>query len=78
MNISEQVRGAKLERLAASEVRDIMDILEEATYDSVALSICVDVACDHTAYMEPDCSDGYCEECGGSTIMSCLVLAGLI
>ena len=78
MDIDERERGAKLEQLAASEVRDIIDILEEATLDSVALSICTDPDCDATSYKEPDCEDGYCEECGGSTVVSCLVLAGLI
>ncbi|MCP1747530.1 rRNA maturation endonuclease Nob1 [Bradyrhizobium japonicum] len=34
--------------------------------------------CDHTAEMEPDQDQGFCEACGGNTVVSVLVLAGLI
>jgi len=34
--------------------------------------------CNNTADMEPDQDQGFCEACGGKTIVSALVLAGLI
>ena len=34
--------------------------------------------CDYTTEMEPDQEKGYCEACGGNTVVSVLVLAGLI
>lgn len=52
------------------------ELLEEATYDSVAWGICVN--CGYTMEVEPDCDNGYCEECEENTIKSCLVLAGII
>ena len=35
-------------------------------------------SCDYTAEMEPDQDQGFCEVCGGNTVTSALVLAGLI
>ena len=34
--------------------------------------------CDYTTEMEPDQEEGYCEACGGNTVVSALVLAGII
>jgi hypothetical protein len=34
--------------------------------------------CDYTTEMESDQDAGYCERCGGNTMVSALVLAGLI
>jgi hypothetical protein len=34
--------------------------------------------CNYTAKMEPDQTEGYCEACGGNTVVSALVLAGFI
>jgi len=34
--------------------------------------------CDYTAEMEPDQEEGYCEACGGNTMVSALVLAELV
>ena len=46
--------------------------------DSVCPAICMTEGCDYTAGMEPDQKEGYCEACGGNTVVSVLVLAGLI
>lgn len=63
-----------MQRLAKIEGRDEMDILEEATFDSVAAAICEE--CDYTTELEPDgtCT---CPECGGE-VKSCLLWAGII
>lgn len=53
-------------------------MLEAATWDSVAASICLTPGCGYTTDMEPDQSAGWCEWCGRGTVVSCLVLAGLI
>ena len=34
--------------------------------------------CDYVAPMESDQEEGYCEKCSGNTMVSVLVLAGLI
>lgn len=66
----------KLDDLADIEGMDVEEMLEEATYDSVARGICMN--CDYTTEVEPDCDSGWCEECETNTVKSCLVLAGLI
>jgi len=55
---------------------DVMDMLRDATFDSVAPSICVQ--CEYTCDMEPDQREGWCPECNTNTVKSCLVLEGLI
>ena len=54
------------------------DLLQVAATESVCPAICMTEGCDHTAEMEPDQDEGYCEACGGNTVVSVLVLAGLI
>ena len=54
------------------------DLLQAAATDSVCPAICTTGGCDYTAEMEPDQDEGYCEACGGNTVVSVLVLAGLI
>ncbi|BAR57669.1 hypothetical protein [Bradyrhizobium liaoningense] len=41
-------------------------------------AICMTEGCNNTTDMEPDQDQGFCEACGGNTIISALVLAGLI
>jgi hypothetical protein len=68
---------AKLETLRAAEGFETVDeMLEAATFDSVSPAICFD--CDHTCEMEPDQDRGYCENCGQNTVVSALILAGII
>jgi hypothetical protein len=54
------------------------DLLQAVATRSVCPAICMTQGCDHTAQMEPDQDHGFCEECGGNTVTSALVLAGLI
>ena len=69
----------KLDQLADIEgFDDPMDMLEEATYDSVAAGICTTKGCDYTTTVEPDCDSGYCENCSTQTVASCLSIAGII
>lgn len=68
----------KLKQLADYEDLDVMEMLEQASYDSVAPGICDNPGCDYVATVEPDCDAGECEICGTFTVKSCLILAGLI
>ncbi len=68
---------SKLAKLAEIEGMDEMEMLEQATYDSVAAAICKNPGCEYTTTMEPDQDHGWCEECQTSTVASCLVLAGI-
>ena len=68
----------KLEKLAELEGMSIDEMLEEATFDSVARSICKNPGCDYTTMMEPDQDRGWCEACNTGSVVSCLVLAGIL
>jgi len=54
------------------------DLFEAVGGDSICPAICMTEGCEHTAEMEPDQAEGYCEACGGNTMMSALCLAGII
>ena len=68
----------KLNLLADIEGMDVMEMLEEATYDSVAKGICMNEDCDYTTIVEPDCDTGWCESCETNSVKSCLMIAGII
>jgi hypothetical protein len=57
---------------------DIMEMLEAATFDSVSPAICTNDGCDYSTDMEPDQSEGWCENCDTNTVKSALILAGCI
>lgn len=68
----------KLKKLAKIEGMDVMEMLEAATFDSVAPGICSNEWCNYVREVEPDCRDGWCKKCQSGTVESCLVLAGII
>jgi hypothetical protein len=69
---------SKLTDLAEIEGLELMEMLEEASYDSICPGICTNKDCDYTTSVEPDCSAGYCEVCDTQTVKSALILAGMI
>jgi hypothetical protein len=72
-------KGAKLMKLCDIEGFDSLDdLLQAAVTDSVCPAICMTEGCDYTTEMEPDQDRGFYEVCGGQTVTSALVLAGLI
>ena len=72
-------KAQKLMKLCESEgYDDLDDLLAVAALDSVCPAICMTEGCDYTTEMEPDQTEGYCEVCGGNTVVSVLILAGLI
>ena len=76
------MRRAKLAMLIEIEGFDDQDALFAAVIsDSVSPAICCNPEapeCDYTAEMEPDQDRGWCEECSANTVVSALVLAGMI
>ena len=79
MILSTHVRQQKLAKLLHAEGFDTFEELAQAAFsDSVSPAICTDADCDYTTEMEPDQDAGYCESCGKNTVVSALVLAGLI
>ena len=72
-------RAQKLMKLWDAEgFATIVDLCESALLDGPCPAICMTEGCDHIAEMEPDQREGYCEACGGTTMCSALVLAGVI
>ncbi len=72
-------KAQKLMKLCEAEgFASLDDLLAVAAVDSVCPAICMTEGCDHTAEMEPDQAEGYCEACGGNTVASVLILADLI
>ncbi|MGA7452206.1 MAG: hypothetical protein WBW73_13275 [Rhodoplanes sp.] len=78
-SITLSAKAAKLMRLCDAAGFDcIDDLLAASVCDSVCPAICMTESCDYTTEMEPDQQEGYCEACGGNTVVSALVLAGII
>jgi hypothetical protein len=57
---------------------DPVELLADATGDSVCPAICMNGGCDFTTELEPDQDRGWCPECQTNSMKSALVLAGLI
>jgi len=68
----------KLNILADIEGMDVMEMLEQASFDSISPGICTNPKCEYTTSVEPDSDSGWCEMCETNTVMSCLMLAGVI
>ena len=68
----------KLEILAEIEGMNIIEILEEATFNGISPGICTNKGCNYTTEVEPDCYDGFCEVCKTNSVKSALALAGII
>ncbi|MGY3485408.1 hypothetical protein ACVW1C_003291 [Bradyrhizobium sp. USDA 4011] len=79
-NIALSQKSLKLMKLCDLEGFQSLDdlLVAAALKDGVCPAICMTEGCDHTADMEPDQDQGFCEACGGNTLVSVLVLAGLI
>lgn len=69
----------KLTQLIESEgYASLEEMLNVVASDSVAPGICVRQGCSYTCEVEPDQDAGWCEACGGQSVRSALVLAGVI
>jgi hypothetical protein len=72
-------KAKKLMKLCEAEgYENPYDLLQAVITYSVCPAICMTEGCEYTAEMEPDQREGYCELCGGNTVMSALVLADII
>ena len=68
----------KLETLMDIEgYNDVYDLLDELMTDSICPCICINPDCDYTCEVEPDCTNGWCENCSTPTVQSALVIAGI-
>src|SRR5579862_6913228 len=77
-----EMRRAKLAKLVELEgFEDANELFAAAVSDSVCPAICCNLDnpdCDYTAEMEPDQDRGWCEMCERGTLVSGLVLGGII
>lgn len=77
-----EMRRVKLAKLVELQgFGDANALFEAAIADSVCPAICCNPNnpdCDYTAEMEPDQDCGWCEVCGRGTLVSGLVLGGII
>jgi hypothetical protein len=80
--MSPEMRRAKLRTLWETEgYEDENDLFAAAMADNVCPAICCNPdnpECDYTEEKEPDSRDGWCEECQRGTMVSALVLGGII
>ena len=80
--MSPEMRRAKLAKLCEFEgFEDENELFVAAISDSVCPAICCNPDnpdCDYTEEKEPDSREGWCEECQCGTMVSALVLGGLI
>jgi len=65
-----------LEQLAKDFGMSVIEMLKQATFDSISPGICVE--CGYSTEVEPDNDAGWCEECNKNTVKSACVLAGII
>ena len=73
------MKASKLMKVCEAEsFATIDDLVALVVADSVCPAICMTEGCDYVAPMESDQEEGCCEKCSGNTMVSVLVLAGLI
>lgn len=71
--------ATKAEQLAKDwGYEDEYEAAEELITDSVCPGICMNSDCDYSTEVEPDCSTGYCEECGTQSVQSLFILMGIM
>jgi histidinol-phosphate/aromatic aminotransferase/cobyric acid decarboxylase-like protein len=80
--LSREMRAGKLAKLVELEgFESETALFETAVADSVCPAICCNPDnpdCNYTTEMEPDQAQGWCEVCERGTVVSALVLGGLI
>jgi hypothetical protein len=72
-------RSVKLAKLLEIEgYPDPTAFAEAFVTDSVCPAICMNEDCDYTTEKEPDQDQGWCDECHTGTMVSGLLLMGLV
>jgi len=71
-------RAKKLMTLCDIEGVDYERLIGGEYFDSLFPGICMTEGCSYTCEVEGDQTEGYCEACGGQTVVSALILAGVM
>jgi hypothetical protein len=69
---------SKLTALAHEYGFSVVTFIEEYGLEDVVPGICMNPDCEYTTEVEPDQRQGWCGECGTTTVKSGLILAGII
>jgi hypothetical protein len=70
---------AKLQTLSEIEgYENPTELLNAYIVDSVCPGMYMNPNCDYTTEVEPDSSNGWCEDCETNTVKSAMILAGVI
>ncbi len=71
-------KGAKFMRVCeANDLASIDDLIKLRADRSACLAVCMTEGCDFIISMKPTEQEGKCPACGGNTMVSVLVLAGI-
>ena len=71
-------KAKKLMRLCEiAGYNSLSDLLASKRFDRVCPAICMTEGCDHVEEIEKDQGGGYCSACGGRTMVSVVIVAGL-
>ena len=66
------------ELMEAYGCENIEEFLAEYGYDACVPGICTNPGCGYTTEYEPDQDAGWCDNCGENSVVSGLVLLGVI
>ncbi len=64
--------------LKAEGIKDLDALIDEYGCDTVCPAICLSPDCDYTDLLEPDQTEGWCNECQEHTMVSAFILAEVI
>ncbi len=57
---------------------DVTDCLQHYIIDSLCPAICMNEDCDYCEELEHDCCAGYCADCDTHSLMSIMLLKGIV
>ncbi len=73
------LRKDKLRKIIEIEgFADELALMQAGLFDAVCTAICMNPDCSYTEELEPDQREGWCPECHTNSMVSGLVLVGLI
>jgi len=70
--------ASKLDKLASVWGLSVSEFIDSYALEGVSPGICMNPDCGYTTEVEPDQTEGWCEECETCSVRSGVVLAGLI
>lgn len=78
---SDEQELEKLNKLMEWEgygISELTSFIHDCCSDSLVPGICMNSECEFTTYYEPDQGEGYCDLCQTNTVVSALILLGVI